>query len=391
MRELTDVVVVGTGPGGASAAIVCAGAGLSVLLVEKEALPRRKVCGGGLSHKALRALPVPAAPVVERWIASAWVCHGPGRGVLRTLAEPGAMVCRETFDRYLTSEACRRGAELKERCAFLDVERRDGALVIATEQGPVKTRVLVGADGVHSRVRDRTRAGQNVRAVAAVEVLVKPRGGVPAALEDSCLFDFGAVEGGYGWIFPKADHLNVGLYRFRRTPRNADLKAALRRFVDLHPWLAGGEADGVTGFMVPVSPVGGSPERDGVLLVGDAAGLGDALFGEGISFAVRSGCEAGHAIVAHLKNGAPLGDYARRIRSLRRDLFFARLTARGLYRSSVFTFERLVRSPFVNGLFAGVVTGAVSPAACFAQTLAAAPYWLLGKRTDAVPLPPGAR
>ena len=387
MSDLFDVVIVGTGPGGNSAAIVCARAGLSVLLVEKESLPRRKVCGGGLSQKALRALPVPAELVVERWIDSGWLCRGPERAVFRTLERPGAMVSRETFDHYMTKEACRAGAALWDRCAFVDCEREGDTLLVTTARGPVRARVLVGADGVHSRVRARTFPERNVDAAAAVEVLVKPRAGVLAAIGSGCVFDFGALEGGYGWIFPKSDHLNVGLYRFRRTAGNADLKGRLARFVASNAWLRGGDAGDARGYMIPVRPVAAPLARGRVLLVGDAAGMAEALFGEGISFAVRSGCEAGRAIVDHVRAGAPLDDYLRRLAPLRRDLYFARLTARGFYGLPAFGFERMVRSPFLSGLFSGTITGDVSPAACAVGTIASAPWWLLTPRTLTAPLP----
>ena len=81
--EIWDVLVVGTGPAGNSAALMCSRAGLKVLQIERETLPRRKVCGGGISYKTLQALPIPIDPVIERHIHDVWVCSGPERAVFK--------------------------------------------------------------------------------------------------------------------------------------------------------------------------------------------------------------------------------------------------------------------------------------------------------------------
>lgn len=386
--EACDVLVVGTGPAGNCAALACARAGLKVLQIERDRLPRRKVCGGGLSPRTLSDLPLDVGAIIERRIDAVWVCAGPERTLLAELARPGALICRERFDAFMAEAARAAGARLVDGCAFLDFRREPGGLLrVSTAQGTVRTRVLLGADGVHSAVRKRLLPGVRVRAVPAVEALLAPGPGVADLLRTRAVIDFGCIEGGYGWIFPKGDHLNVGLYRLRRTRGNVDLKQALLRFIATHPLLQDARIGDLRGFEIPIQAVSPRLAEGGVLLAGDAAGLGEAFYGEGICYAVRSGRLAGEAIVGHLRRGEALERYSRLLRAVRGDLLASRITAGAFYRMPRFGFERMVRNPFVKGLFAGVVTGTVSPWKCLLLSLLGAPWWLLGRRSPAVPIP----
>jgi geranylgeranyl reductase family protein len=355
--------------------------GLKVLQIERETLPRPKTCGGGLSPKALQALPIPIDPVIERRIEAVWVCSGPDRAVLKMLKKPGAMVCRERFDHFMAEAAQAAGSHLRTGCAFLGFEREPkGLLRVATSEGEVLTRMLVGADGVHSQVRKSLYPEGKRVSVPALEARVTPRPLVLAALGNMALIDFEAIEGGYGWIFPKADHLNVGLYRLLRTGHNTDLLHLFQRFVASNPLLRDGRIEGLRGYQIPIRPVSSTLTEGPVLLVGDAAGLGEAFYGEGICFAVQSGCKAGEYIAANLLGGASLGAYSTWARRLRRDLFLTRLTAHLFYRMPGFGFDWMVRNPFVNELFAGVVAGEVSAGRCLGLTALGAPAWLWQQR-----------
>ena len=385
-----DVLVVGTGPAGNTVALTCARAGLRVLLIEREALPRRKVCGGGLSPRALQALPLAIDPVVEQRIEGLWLGTSPQGPLLKRLPKPGAMVRRETFDHFMALAAREAGATLEDRCAFLDFEREPGGLVrVITSQGEVRTRILVGADGVHSAVRKKALPTCKVKTVAAIEALVEPRPEHRGMLEGRALVDFQGIDGGYAWLFPKEGHINAGLYRFRKTPANRDLKAVLHRFLETHPMLRGGKILDLRGYEIPVQAVPALETMDPVLLVGDAAGLAEAFFGEGIYYALRSGAAAGEAIVDALQRGGSLEAYRTWLRATGRSLLASQLTAGLFYRLPVSAIDRMVRSRFLNELFFGVLSGQVSPWRCLLASAAAAPGWLLGHRPPAGPSDPG--
>jgi geranylgeranyl reductase family protein len=375
-----DAVVVGCGPGGNTVAYRLAAAGARVLLVEREALPRHKVCGGGLSRKTLRELPVPVTPIVEREVGGAYIAFDGSTPIYRSQAGIGAMVQRSSLDAFMTGKAVKAGATLWERCSFQRFEREDGRLAIHTDRGSATTRVLVGADGVHSKVRKQLYPDARPLLVPAIEALLVPAAGVLEQLGGNCIFDLGVIPAGYGWVFPKRDHLNVGLYRFAKRRDNLVMKVLLERFIGRYRILREHREAKVKSFVIPVRPVAARLARDGVVLVGDAAGVGEAFFGEGIFYAVRSANLAASAVLSHLESGASLSAYDRAMWGLRRDLSCSRVLARLFYISPRLGFQYAVRTGRINDLFTGVIAGTVTPAVCLATFLLLAPYWLLARK-----------
>ncbi len=382
-----DAVVVGCGPAGNTVAYRLAAAGVRVLMVEREALPRHKVCGGGLSRKTLRELPFPVDPVVEREITGVYIaCRGLQPIYLRREGI-GAMVQRSAFDGFMTAKAVEAGATLWERCAFQRYESRDGLVTVHTDRGPVRARVLVAADGVHSPVRKQLYPSARPRLVPAIEALLVPAAGVLEQLGENCIFDLGIIPAGYAWVFPKRDHLNVGLYRFAKRRDNLAMKALLDGFIDRYRILRDRSDARVKAFVIPVRPVAARLAKDNVMLVGDAGGVGEAFYGEGIYYAVKSANLAAAAVSSYLVGRGALSNYDRMMRGLRRDLFFSRLTARLFYLSPRLGFTYAVRNRRVNELFSGVIAGTVSPGRCLLSFLLLAPYWLVARRMDPVRSP----
>ncbi len=379
-----DAVVAGCGPSGNTVAYRLAAAGASVLMVERATIPRHKVCGGGLSRKTLAELPFPVTPVVEREISGAFIaCRGAG-AVYCPQPGIGAMVQRHAFDAFMSERAVKAGAVLWDTCPFQGFERRAGVVRVQTARGQVSTRVLVGADGVHSQVRKALYPAARPTLVPAIEALVTPAEGRLELLGDNCIFDLGVIPAGYAWVFPKRDHLNVGLYRFAKRRDNLAMKELLEAFVAGLPLLAAHREVKVKSLSIPVRPAAAHLARDGVVLVGDAAGVGEAFYGEGIYYAVRSANLAARAIAAFLDGKAPLSDYDRAMAGVRRQLLAARLTAKLFYLSPRLAFRYAVRNRSVNRRFAGVIAGSLTPARCLLEFLLLAPNWLVARRMEPV-------
>jgi geranylgeranyl reductase family protein len=288
-----DLCVVGAGPAGSSAAAAALARGLSVLQVDAAAFPRVKPCAGGLTTRAVRALPLELGPLARgehrEFEFNAWGA----RGVRYSCSAPLlTMVDRPALDQRMV-EANRASPRL----AFHGGTRVrvlafvDGRFELRTEHALFRAAQLVGADGANGLVR-RTfpRSRPRGRAVA-VEINLPAEALAAQPVVDPC-FDFGVLPRGYGWVFPKDGLVSVGLYSL------ADGLSGLRE--RLLAYLAAKglrcRVDPLACFEAHTIPLGGHDlvaDDVPVYLAGDAAGLADALTGEGIYHALASGRVAG--------------------------------------------------------------------------------------------------
>ena len=248
-------------------------------------------------------------------------------------------------------------------------------MVVATSRGDIVARRVFAADGVGSAVRAKVFGKELVEYVPALEALVRAPPAILERLGERAVFDFAGMPGGYGWIFPKRDHLNVGVY----SPFGGSaLRRHLDRFLDCHPRLRNRSAVAYRGFAIPVRNATGTFERGLVALVGDAAGLAEPLFGEGIYFALRSAALAAQAEIA------PAGYSERVRRELVPELRAAWWLARALFTFPAFAYRHLVCNDAVNDRFTGLITGATGYRECLLRTALDFPQWLFrsGTRAD---------
>jgi geranylgeranyl reductase family protein len=374
-RAAYDALVVGAGPAGSHLAWLLARAGRRVALLDKARFPRHKTCGGGLSRKSLVLLGDAVAPAVHRWIRGARLAFRDCDPVTKDMHLPaGCTVVREEFDGLLARRARAAGAELFEDTALLDLRVARDWVAAITARGEMSARRLYAADGVGSTVRARVFGRDAVRYVPALEALVPEPAQALEAFGARALFDFGALPRGYGWIFPKRDHLNVGVY----SPYGGrGLRRYLQEFIARQPALRGGAPIVFRGYAIPLRNVAGEFERGPVALLGDAAGLAEAVFGEGIYFALYSAELAARAALAADAGAEPLA-YTRLLRrELLPELRAARWLAACLFAFPRLAFERFVRNARARDLFAGLITGETSYRACLRAAALSGPAWLL--------------
>lgn len=309
-----DVIVVGAGPAGSTAARECASRGLSVLLLDKAEFPRDKPCGGGVTVRAARLLPFDLAPVTERTISSVQFSLRQTGAFTRQASQPLTYLTqRRHLDRLLLERATNAGVVLRQRAPVRAIEREAAHVVVRAGGEAFVGRTLVAADGANGQTA--RLAGVNVRRrmTIALEGNIAPSdsAGFPPRWEGTLGFYLGTLPGGYGWIFPKGDHLNVGAWGATHVgPR---LRGALDRVARYYGFDPAG-LRGLRGHHLPVRQPG-APLVDGqMLLVGDAAGLLDPFTGEGIYGAIWSGRIAAAHLAAYLGNHAPdLRGYARQV------------------------------------------------------------------------------
>ncbi|MFJ2055644.1 geranylgeranyl reductase family protein [Streptomyces sp. NPDC087908] len=295
--EVWDVVVVGAGPGGASAAYAAAVAGRRVLLLEKSELPRYKTCGGGIIGPSRDCLPPGfELPLQDRVHAVTFSLDGRFARTRRSRKMLFGLINRPEFDAQLVEHAQKAGAELRTGVTVTRVEqhgpavpdRRTVAVVLADGE-TVLARAVVGADGSASRIGAHVgvKLGQVDLGLEA-EIPVPPS--VAEDWKGRVLIDWGPMPGSYGWVFPKGDTLTVGVISARG--EGAATKRYMEDFV-ARLGLAGFEPTISSGHLTRCRTDDSPLSRGRVLVCGDAAGLLEPWTREGISYALRSGRLAG--------------------------------------------------------------------------------------------------
>lgn len=330
----TDVLVVGAGPAGCAAAYDLATAGHDVVLVDRRSFPRVKPCAGGLTTKTLRALRFPVTPVI-RQVTTNFVTRRDDEQptVFKGRYPLAAMTVRADFDWYVLQRTVGAGARFRQIGAIREIRFEPDHVLLRTPTQECRSRYLVGADGANSTIRRLTGEFPDIGWGFAIEGQIAGDAATPD-LE----IDFGIVPFGYGWVFPKGDHFNVGVYTSDDT-------------VALHPdrlrayaraRFGARDCTHIVGQRVALGGWHYRPRSRQVFLVGDAAGLTEPLLGEGIYYAVKSGQAAAEAIAAELEGNARARDLFReRIRVLARDVSSASRLARCFYADVGFGYQIL--------------------------------------------------
>jgi geranylgeranyl reductase family protein len=329
-----DVVIVGAGPAGAVLAYLLAKAGAEVLLLEKKVFPRYKPCGGGLTKRALDSLPFEVDEVIEER-AHTVKAFIENECAFEIYAQQPviSMVMRDRFDHFLVKKALEAGVHFQEGVAFQDLRGEVEALKVETSSGPVDARFVVGADGVNSRVSQALGLPRPENLMNAIETEVYL--GDPERFGEyrhSAHFCFGRIPQGYVWVFPKKDHLSIGVLSRSMTMKK--LKRQLFSYLDAGGFSPSMEVRALRFHLVPYGsgkkrPLAGEKG----LVVGDATGYVDPITGEGISYAIRGALVASRILQEAMKDGyRKLEDYTRVLgEDIAKDLACARTFAGILY------------------------------------------------------------
>jgi geranylgeranyl reductase family protein len=306
--DACDVLIVGGGPAGSSCAWGLAGSGLDVRILDRQTFPRDKVCGGWITPQVLSELAIdpdeygrgrvlqPITAFRTGWIGGPALDTNYNKTVSYGIR-------RREFDDHLLR---RSGARLMAPAALTSLRRDDGGWVVNDD---IRARLVVGAGGHFCPVAKLTGAKPSrenavVAQEAEFEMDARQQAGCRVRPDTPELY-FSADLKGYGWCFRKNNFLNIGLGRMDQHRLSEHVAAFVQ-------WL---KSTGRISFDVPSALMGhayllyGVSERklvdEGILLIGDAAGLAYQQSGEGIRPAIESGLLAAQAILE------AQGDYSR--------------------------------------------------------------------------------
>jgi menaquinone-9 beta-reductase len=320
---MADVIVVGAGPAGSAVSYYLATAGLDVLMLEKSSFPREKVCGDGLTPRAVRALTGMGVPITEGdgWLRNKGlrIIGGGGRieldwPDLSSYPGYGLVRSRTDFDQILARHAEKAGARLLEGVNVTGpvIDERTGRItgVTAKDGRTFRGRMVVAADGNSSRLS--IAMGLHKRDDRPLGVAVRTYYTSPRHDDDYLeawldLWDGDSLLPGYGWIFGMGDgtsNVGLGLLNTSTGFGEIDYREMLRK------WLAGMPAEWgfteenrtqpIRGAALPMGFNRTPHYTKGLLLVGDAGGMVNPFNGEGIAYALESGEIAARVITQAL-------------------------------------------------------------------------------------------
>ncbi len=318
IMHMYDIIVVGGGPAGASAARAGARMGMKVLLIEKEMMPRYKPCGGALSERGRSYLDFRLPDdIVDAEIYKVRIHFKDRFAEISRSERLSTLVTRSVFDEMLVRKALDAGAEVLLGRRATDISEGDGFVTVMAGDA-FRGRTLILAEGLQGALRKKMRIKNGTNGACLVTEIET---GEPM---DFMEMHFGYADMGYGWVFPHGSYLSVGVGGI-----SSSLRSIMHDFMRSKGLVAGR----LHGHAIPLSGPSGYSAGERVMLCGDSAGMVDPFTGEGIAYAIRSGQIAASVAAEYINGEADLSEYERRCkREFGDDLKASLLLARIMHR-----------------------------------------------------------
>ena len=356
-----DVIIAGAGPAGTTAGYLLSNSGLRVLIIDKNTVPGKKLCGGLITHKTVKLLERVFGETVADLNRKDIINFESRRYEVfcknklihqRDLDIPFRFIDRDSYDNYLLDNAQKAGTEFMggDGVRSLDVLKS----TVTTKSGQTfAADIIIGADGVNSRIRRSFPVelfGRNDWRgnLAAAHEIFLPRQVLKKQIDHPVLF-FDFIDSGYAWIFPNRERLRVGMFALNRNNRK-DILEAFRNFLSSVD-LDSPEKEKIFSYVLPYGSYLPSPVFRNIILIGDAAGFADPFLGEGIFYAQRSAELASQAIVRARQENSIVEQAHQRIANhyvqLLNQYIYPELRYAGKIRNFIFTFfKRFQYLPF---------------------------------------------
>ncbi len=322
---MVDVVIIGGGPAGVSAGTVLQRKGYKTCIIDTQIFPREKLCAGVLTVKSIKLIQyiyknLNFGDMDMRDIHKVELLYN-GKIIGKyTVDNAYRVINRTEFDNELLKYYKSVGGMVFEGQKDYEIVY-DKNVVVLSDGKKISYRVLIGADGINSKVR--SYVGRSWKASVLCFEKFIPN----LSDEDTIKIDFSGILGGYSWRIPGKDRIGVGLGEFYIR----GMKKRPVRYKKIFESQGISDINNIKGAFVSFGNFVREPVKNNVLLVGDAAGLVDAMTGEGIYFAVESGWQASLAIIDYFKRNVPLITYIRRIEKIHKKMREQRVYNKFLY------------------------------------------------------------
>ncbi len=302
-----DIVIIGAGPAGSTAAFILASKGFNVIVIDKHKFPRKKLCAGLLTWKTIKTLEeifktdlnyLKSQGVINHQSAKYAIYNQKGELIRGKLEFPYHFVDRKIYDKFWLDKAREAGAKVLtgESAVSFDIQNSK----VETDKGNIfKARFIIGADGVLSKTRNALIKAGFIRdkwsacLATALEIFI-PRQECPA-FPDYPIIYFGYIPWGYAWSFPGAENQILGICGLNHKVKGR-FKECVYNFIKTQP-VPKEKILNLKGHPLPYGNYLTKPGHNNILLLGDACGLADPLLGEGIYYAHKSGQLAAMAVL----------------------------------------------------------------------------------------------
>ena len=303
-----DVIIIGAGPAGSSAAMTLASQGFHTAVIDKSQFPRDKLCGGLLTLRSAKIydqiFPKPWDKIIQHQSKGLRIYHKDKLLNQVDNYKTLAFTNRREFDAFLLEQAVDAGAETFLGNGVNNIDLVDNSVMLS-DGSTLKADCLIGADGVNSKLAHTlfNSAFSKNRTAFGLEIEV-PRNETTQTF-DKPEISFGHINWGYGWVFPKKDTYTVGIGGLYG--KNTDYKKLLTTYSQQR--FAHSLNYKIKGHFIPFGEYKKMPGKSNALLCGDAAGLVEPITGEGIAYAMQSGHCAALACTLALKEKHPARAY----------------------------------------------------------------------------------
>jgi len=359
---MNDVIVVGLGPAGSSAAYRLASMGYKVIGLDKELFPRYKPCGGCVSTKIDAIKDFDFSHLLESTVKGVTFSFKAKKNLDILSDKPlGYNIRRDVFDNFLVEKAREAGAKILEERRVKDFVATPGSVTVITDTGEAfKGKFLICADGSAGGVARQYFGFDPKQSAVSLTAEVPYEASMVEDMRGKLYIDFGSVPYGYAWVFPKEKFLSVGMAGEARRMTGRRLHDCFETFIRRHRVLKDFNIEERTGCTIPLFYKGMPPATKGrVLAVGDAGHMVDPFLGEGIYFAIKSAQVAAEAVDGCLsKKANSLAHYSDWVRNdLARDFIALEKLSKLIYSYPRLWFGMIERNPDIMLRYYDVIRG----------------------------------